>query len=250
MSRLSILGAFARIKADEVRERFKKDQQRVDENLPLGIEIGSYIKFPIMPFLDVKDLSDIERPDGRLKVVAYGKIVDDGDVIHRFYLSDERSLLQIVTEEDGTIYDGEIKFLQQAEALTPGPGSNAGDWDVWLDDLEEHPDTTFLIGYETFQRPGSEKVYSRMTQYDGSEQIAPNINTEIVYSDSYGEKKLRFRHQWMDYGTYLGLGDGAEPDENTPEEWLFLDAISRGEEEAWVDIAVGITLRESDLSVA
>ena len=168
-------------------------------DLPLGIRIGGMVGFNQVPFiLAAKEGSVVEWPGNELIVEAYGKVVVGQDhLLHRFYLSDERTVLQIASDDEGGVLDGETKIFRESEEITP---YSEEDWRVWID--EPDCEDGYLIGYETFTHAATEILYHRVWGANGPAQIEPQEFTEEIYGDAQGEPQ-QVEHQAMLYGRHV-----------------------------------------------
>lgn len=239
---LRIIGAVLKAQAGKVAGKFRKDAPRVDEGLPLGIRIGGMVQFDTVSFiLAGSGGSLVEPPSGDFtEVVAYGKIAlpSDGMTMHRFYLKDEKHVLRIITDRNGNVEDGETVLFSLHSEQVP---DTEEEWNAWLGD-PDRPDIGFWIGYYLFELPDSDPVvqYARMIGDDSDGQIGSLSLVEYVYASPQGEGE-RVNRKLMPYGRCLS--DTSE----TPE-YLTVSSVE-GNNEAWVEILVGIPVMPATINV-
>lgn len=149
LNNLKTIGSFAKKfvlgdgKGTTLYENFlNKFKDRVDENLPLGIKIGSLIEFDILAHIVLaEDEFLFGEISGKLQVFTFGKVVISDDLkIHRFYLkslddSDLIYLLEVGTEKENVLSTKIYRMYSELalssdyeEAVTPDGKAAINHW--------------------------------------------------------------------------------------------------------------------------
>ena len=235
-----------------------KNAPRMDKDLPLGIQLHGFIEVNSVPYFLLEDHGIAAKcPDGKQKVIAYGRLpIPGGMTQHRFYL-DNDFVLRVVTQDDNVV-ESETVVFAKSEVHYP---NGEDDWGQWLGNESDAPQKPgaketiprSIIGYETYQ-VGDENspLYHRLVEADDAlqedahyllqPQIRPIIGQETYFIDPYDlNGKVANRHL-MFYGRQIG-----EEDKPT-DEFVTVSSVAIGDD-AWVESFTGIRAGHSDLTI-
>ncbi|MBF0186899.1 MAG: DUF2491 family protein [Magnetococcales bacterium] len=227
-----VMGAVMKSQAgkavDRVRSVFSSDSGHAsrgpaDTPGPLGLVAGGMVTFTETMFILRSEESAVEYPGSNKIIGAHGTATLQGQSLHRYYLEDGRSTIQVITDRSGKPIPGELKLFQAFDEVDPATGA---DWDFWMSDEDGS------IGLDQFQtRDGV--LYDRAWSPGGG-RIPPVRFTETIRpAGNSGMSSAMVRHEAMLYKRPLSDGNGAE--------YMLLSAVESGGG-AWVEIQVGVDL--------
>lgn len=239
-----------------------KNAPRMDDNLPLGIQLNGYIEVDPVSFFLVQDQGIAAKcPDNKREVVAYGRLpVLGGTTQHRFYLEgDEGFVLRVVTNGKNEVVEDETVLFSEAEMRSVP--ANEAEWNAWLGKKKKAPKKpgkkkkvpSSVIGYETYQIGDEDSpLYFRLVETDDASdedehylkqpQIRPIVGRETYFIDPHDLRgKVADRH-FMFYGRVIG------EDEDSVSEYVTVSSVSIADE-AWVESLVGLPVSHGDLRI-
>ena len=231
---------------------------RVDAHAPLNIRIGSFVT--INPTSAILAQSQGHRlkdaVEGEFEVVAYGAARIAEFAIHRFYLAQRGAptpyVIQVATNPKGEVEGITLMRTFTDSELPLGSQPHTDDeWNNWIPmRAKKRKGETFLIGFESFQMPGEDIQYGRAWDTSGGPVVDPVVINESLSEGPYGPNK-KLERKAMLYGRNLPPSTGGT-DETA--EWLFVSAVTKRDQggralEAWIEIAAGLDLEPSDLTI-
>jgi len=252
-----------------IRETIVSMKKRVDDKLPLGLQIGRMIEFnsitPLMLEADFTFTSDDENedfdylsmkgvfPTDGVTVEAFSQTTTDGFIYNKLYLSDEAGYLEIITKDDVIIDDG-IKFYSLVSEVIP---ESINEWNMWLPDPEQK-DPFYWIGYPYFHLGPEQEIdddgewiipaYERYWSH-GDNIVKPERQDETIYLDIHGKNTIAAQHECMMYGRrsakYIY---GEEEPDYIPTEWCMVSVVKTDNGKS-VNIFAGYTLSENDFEI-
>jgi len=221
---------------------------RIDENLPLGIKLGGIIVFnDEIPFMAARTAGLLAVQPRDQRVHAYGRGVFADQVWHRFYFEDGIHFLQVVTDSQNAIIDGETKLYRQHTEINV---DKAG-WKTWRGEKELHRESLreaghaeaqvteaipdegnerYLIGYVTFTLADASDDtkplfdYARLWPEGGAEQVEPLLIEEKLYTDPYANRAITVKHHMMLYGRAPARPEGLGAEVVLPTEYCLVQA--------------------------
>jgi len=277
MSLWAYLCATEEVVVEQTTTFVRSRRKRIDDDLPLGLRFGRTVSFSsIFKLLLLGDFPDLKLdiPDGVLFVRWIGQIEDNGFTIYRFYLSDNptdrqpRLILQIVTNPEDEIVDGEVTLWMVREGDPSQFPRTDDDTRLWIDLRDGE---SGLIGYPVFDDWKLNNLrYLRVDEFaddkrhnvqitlpDGSGEYtdfvcSPKRLSEIVYRDPYGDDTVTLVQDCMIYQRRSSKYDGV-PEAGIPRdarvELALLTYNYNDQGGGWVDIRKGIDLQEGDITV-
>ena len=216
----------------------KDISSRVDNDLPLGLRIGSKISCSTAGYALYRGQMLMKKIDDPLYVLSFGtfEIANSTQKGFRFRLGAEHEVsatLQIILQEED-ITECRL-FTPYANDYPQGSEMDqARFWEDWLDEDGR-------IGISTFSLEDDGVEYGRAISPDGPDWINPIEAEEVVYQDSFDTKVERIHHMFMTYGRWLD-------EELEVAEFLMLSAEDH-ENEALVTLQIGIDIPSSGVSV-
>lgn len=169
-----------------------------DQNLPLGLRIGSRVQIDETPFLLAGENVSLEYPGAESLVGAYSKTNLYGLTTYRFYLedrdSDAESMLMLVLNEQGAVAE-QYLFREHAEIplyyvslddVPPG-ADDVHAVDFWVGEAGG------IIGQPIFFTP-DEKDYSRLWEPELNVPIPPLKLDEMIHLKPSGHSKRQVEH--------------------------------------------------------
>ena len=247
---LNFISELVKVAASKGAAAVRSSRPRLDANLPMGMQIGAFVKFDDIPFLLAKGAGHLvgEKPDTqRIVAVGLGKIADVR--FHRFYLEGGEHYLQTVVDPSNQLIAGEFKLYRREREWFP---QSIEEWGVWVH-ANDDPDDLYRIGFQTFDLPDAAdqsrtiSAYARLWPNPGhlAPQVEPVMYEERIYSDPFAETaNMLVRHQAMLYGRQTG-----KPGTPGPDEWLLLEESERGPRdnpsEAFVTAHIGFAIEDA-----
>lgn len=227
---MSLIGRIIQAKAKELKAKVEGKPDRGDLNWPMGVHIGSTLRFdPSLFIIGGEDLS-IGEPQGDCVVQAGGWFEMNQQRAYRFYLkdmADAEYFLQV--ETDFALKPTKATLFQPVDEIYP---ETSDDWAMWLN--EENG----LIGYRDFSTPDGTQ-YERAWSPGKRDCIPPYEFGEIILLDPYVSRLVREQHAAMLYRRALASGI---------DEYLLVDK----EEEsgsASIGISVGVEIPVVSLTI-
>lgn len=247
---MGLLTRILKLKAEEIKNRFKEKPQRQDLSLPLGIRVGSTVQFDETVFILADGQLEFQPPKGRCICQGYGKFTIDsyGDYrigsfeYFRFYLQDEADnafVLQV-----GMIEGKPAEFLlyqpySHPEHCPDGeifPASGE-DWDAWTDK------ETGMIGLKWLEIP-SGTTYDRIILPNTEGRVEPASYREKAAFDEFGTPKAIADLLGMPYGRTIETPGGDVKEFALPEKRV--DADGSG---ACITVMVGVEFDQVSIRV-
>lgn len=222
---LTVAGAVVRSQVDDLMERDGSKKP----DLPLGLSFSRLLSFDELPFLlQVEQGLQLTSPGTNRTVVAHGRIDLEVVTWHRFYLSDEKSMLQIGVDKGGKVLEDEVRLFQDHDEVFP---DSPEAWGFWLDDADGY------IGYPLFQSKEQRFDYFRMWR-PGNERVKPMTFQERLTTAPPQSRSFPVYHTAMLYGRTLPPAPGRSESHS---ELLLVSAVQR-QQESWVEIQIGMPL--------
>ena len=265
MGLLQLVTGIGRSRAAKAAGRHK--EPRIDDDLPLGLHIGSTIKIfegtVALLMAEFPDLA-VSLPAEVLFVLQYGRAEDAGFVVHRFYMStnsqetEPEYLLQVVANGNEI---AEVNFWQQIDEVCPRTESEQA---AWLDPstwAEEDGDRNG-IGWPVYTDPDGrryelEESFALSFREDvavpenfGNVFVAePHELKEVVCTDPRGHDSVTYKHQAAQYMRCSSRYDGEKPPKDTRFELVFLTYVTDRDQNGAVEVWRGIDLAKGDFEV-
>ncbi len=236
---------------------------RIDNDLPLGLKIGSLVSIEPTPFIFAKRaglLLDAAPP--RQQVAAWGSIDYQGLTTHRFYFEDGVHMLQVLVD-GGNVIDGDPFLYKLKAEIRPD------DWSLWLanEDLRDRktgsmndkrtgvPLDSGFIGFKTFdlydlskQPPVILGSYARTWKPTVGEQAIRERMTESLWREPYDGREITVEHECMMYGRKPPNPGAFPAGVEVPDEWLLLTKAVYPND-AVVQAYVGMPIAKETISV-
>ena len=209
--------------------------------VPLNLHQGSAVQLPDLDLaLAQADGSILPNVLGSQTITAVGKMrIFNLDVFHS-YLADGTSFIRTVA--DGYNVKDVTLFTNKDEII---PATNE-DWEFWLGRYQEMTDGSStlaeagLIGWPQFQVDGATPIVYNRSWAPSAVGIEPIAYDETIYGlDGVG---IVVRHEGMEYSRQLTA------EANSTVESLLV-SLAQTENDASVNIYVGIALNSKDLKV-
>lgn len=225
-SLVNMTGAVAGAKIASWRGRLASLGGRIDEHLPLGLKLGGLVAVEETPFILLASQGLLVTcPQGNLAIKAYGTYELSGCRVHRFYLEDETTVIQVSTDARGAVIEEDLRLFQQFDEVNPASDE---EWGFWLDEADGY------IGYPTFESQDKTKSYTRL--WGSAEgRVDPLTYIEKIHTNPSGKDGLEESHEAMLYGRNI---PGTSP---AVVELMLLSAVQT-RDSAWISIDVGCHL--------
>ena len=225
--------------------------KRLDTDLPLGIQIGSKMMFPDMPFIIANGAGHLMKKPEVVTVAAYGRIVWGNITIYRFYFTKDTHFLEVFADTaNGDVLGATL--YQVHEDIHP---TTTEAWSVWIPADPDDAAARYLIGFHEFTLNDPKTGYPLNTYgrvwpsvSDASEQVPPVEMLETLYLNLISTP-ICVTHYAMQYARIPERPASFQPDTAVPEEWLLLDA-NMFTTKAVVRISVGLDINPELITVA
>ncbi len=185
-------------KVDAAKAAFAPKRERVDAKLPLGLRFGAIVDLPEDFFILYGDKALITFPEQTNFVKAWGNAVLMGTKVYRFYLEGKNkkatSVLQVIPR--GEKDPPECMLFRELDLVHP---TSSEEWAQWI------KKGTGLIGYKDFTIGAA--LYTREWGVDGGDYFVPQLFTERVSADPYGDTSFVISHETMLYARALNGDD-------------------------------------------
>ncbi|MBI6727370.1 DUF2491 family protein [Pseudomonas viridiflava] len=212
------------------QKSFEKPTPKRFEDGPLGLAVERYLKIDGLMIEGIKEQLSMGIPeDFEQKICAYGKIdLGDSNYLHRYYLFDGDSWIQIVSNGEGAHETIEnISFFSYESApITNNPSEVerliGRSSDIGLPEIKRH-NKTFLREWGTEEGQTDLVAYSEFVVTDTGEQYTIDHKAMLYYREI--EDSVR------------------------SELLIFSLEESPGEADATISTSYGVNLIQSDISV-
>ena len=241
------------LKVQAVKGRLSRDgksqKDRIDDELPLNLRIGSRVRFAEAPFLLAGESTRVAYPGEETLLTAFSEVELAGLKTFRLYLDardeEERSaMLMLLMDNAGEQVDERYVFeekyelplyhLRTSDVLAHEDETTAVDF--WLAEEEG------ILGMPLFHTP-DESTYERLWEHDQDIWLKPAKLSEIIQLDPYGDNPTEVEH--------LGTMLYARSFEGLSGETLeyLLATVERDADGFRVRIWVGLPLAPADIDM-
>lgn len=219
-----------------------KTAKRQDDDLPLGIRVGSTVNFDQSTFILGGDELEFVPPQGRCLCKGYGKLRIDGFEYFRFYLQDDAQPSRDFVLQVGMIDGKPAEFLLYQPYLNPDAcpdgeicPATQEDWRQWIGDKKG------FIGDQYFEIPGGTQ-YDRVINPANTRRIKPFEYAENATFDALAAPSKFADLCGMTYGRTI-TANGIEVKEfSLPEKHEDSDG-------AFITVLIGVEMQQAEISV-
>ena len=220
---MGLFGKIVEKQIDKVKESFKEEVPRIDENWPLNFALGRTVKIEETPFILAGTDSFLEEHKNEYSVLACGKSKIEGLTVYNFYLEEDSKIVVFLDDKENIV---NTEFMKLWDRIN---NTSFGEWDIWLNK------ETGLIGQKDFNV--DDVTFNRVFP-EGGDKVDPYSFHEKFTTDYTGILNQNKNHRVVSYARKCG------------EIWERLNIDNVGnDQERYIDIYIGMEISQEYIKV-